>query len=763
MDGQIKGGVMKHKTHHPVSARQSRDGLYYLYYPRGWIIVAFLLFSTIVTAQEQTPLSEFPIGSTIGNKLIRTNQIIYDRYAESGMNMIEQYASDATQSLLAPYDLCAANPDSDTDYIYHYSTAYYSKWEAEQDTLAPYVGVKHRDSLGNAIGDTATWKNIKCWSTKGLTSARDSLVYGPHYHQEKWYRRWMYMDRYDLKYIPRYRMALQRNDPSLNEEEDVCRIYVSVRHAPLINGVWNDSVYDHILKEPITLKVSDFPQDGSFKDFYFSNDPNLRWYQYPPEYRESSNYDNLRNPAEPCTVWVDIYGNNGVEFRVDWLRNDTKCDLYIDYIEIYDDFGWRQYLEDPGEISNQIKLYAQRYKTPEWSNIIYWIGSDEPFSLDAYTPIKTVAALLDSVNAPPLMIHFYPYWEIFMNADSHLVRYYNTVQPEQLNIHFFPFLAGYSSPRFEDWEAFRKQLQISYSLTKEKGFWYKAQNFGYDVGNNQWLIWRQPNPFEQNSEIMLALAHGIKGLVISHFDSFPGDYQGTPYTLQGLIKNDPPTFTRTELFYFFKDIIIPRLKGKLGTTLMKLSYTGNFLKLQYSIPTQPQPVSYDYLTLGLGQPAEEMNWHCGFFDRPQHPDDKYFMLANLIVTEEKSISVKILTSDPYPLNYSFRNVEGLFDTTIQAPNYLIKQLDYPPGEGYLYEFAPVIKYGGRLIYSEATQPGMILYDDMIIESGAVLTINGTYTSKGNITVKSGGIINGSNGKIQFVAGKKLITHLTQRV
>jgi hypothetical protein len=80
----------------------------------------------------------------------------------------------------------------------------------------------------------------------------------------------------------------------------------------------------------------------------------------------------------------------------------------------------------------------------------------------------------------------------------------------------------------------------------------------------------------------------------------------------------------------------------------------------------------------------------------------------------------------------------------------------PAGEGRLYRVAPVVKYGGRLLYSESTQPGMILYDDMIIESGAVLTINGIYSSKGNITIKNGGIINGSNGKIQFVDGKKLI-------
>jgi hypothetical protein len=82
-------------------------------------------------------------------------------------------------------------------------------------------------------------------------------------------------------------------------------------------------------------------------------------------------------------------------------------------------------------------------------------------------------------------------------------------------------------------------------------------------------------------------------------------------------------------------------------------------------------------------------------------------------------------------------------------------MQFPPGEGYLYELAPVIKYGGRLLYSEATQPEMILSDDMTIENGAILTISGTYYAEANITIKNGSIIKGNNGKIQFAEGKRL--------
>lgn len=46
---------------------------------------------------------------------------------------------------------------------------------------------------------------------------------------------------------------------------------------------------------------------------------------------------------------------------------------------------------------------------------------------------------------------------------------------------------------------------------------------------------------------------------------------------------------------------------------------------------------------------------------------------------------------------------------------------------------------------------------MTIENGAILTVNGTYNAKANITLKAGGkIIAGTNGKIIFDAGKKLI-------
>ncbi|MCW9065850.1 MAG: hypothetical protein OQJ78_06085 [Ignavibacteriaceae bacterium] len=577
--------------------------LNFLFYKGRKIIITLLFFSATVPAQQQTP-QEFPIGSTFGYEH-RTNQTYHQIYDQTGFNRIEQDARQSTSQFLTDYNLGAVNMKGINDYVYHYSSSYYSKWEAEVDTVAPYIGAKHK------FGKWARWKDTDtlCWSTEEMTEAGDSLVYGPHYHQEKWYRRWLYddpnmSDKYDVRFITRYNMALVINDPSLQPNEEICRITVIVRHAPVINGHWDgETVVDDTLKETKTLYASDFQPYGQFKPIYFSNVLSERWYKYPPEFQSPLD-DKLNYPAPPCTVWVDNNGNNGVEFRLEWLGN-TKCDLYIDNIEVYDDFGWKDYIEEPFITTQNIIQYAEQYADSfsTWNiNLANWMGCDEPSSIDSYIPLRIVDSLLKDIGAPRLMVHFYPQWYITVNSDSQLVRYYKMAQPDILNIHFFPFNSWNPTPTFGDWEAYRKQLQISATLTGEKGFWYKAQNFGYWSDNGYWSGYRQPTPDEHNAEIMLALAHGIKGLIFSHFDSFRSydDINNQWYTLMGFIGTESTNYDTTALWYLVRDNIVPRLKGKLGKTLMSLDYTGDFLQLQHVYNQQnPNNVTYDYLTLEL--------------------------------------------------------------------------------------------------------------------------------------------------------------------
>ena len=108
--------------------------------------------------------------------------------------------------------------------------------------------------------------------------------------------------------------------------------------------------------------------------------------------------------------------------------------------------------------------------------------------------------------------------------------------------------------------------------------------------------------------------------------------------------------------------------------------------------------------------------------------------------------------------YTNWNVTNFIENTKQTiVNSGYVTMPHIPGEARLFKVYPVLKDGGKLSVSETTHPNDILLSDMTIESGATLTVNGTYYAKANITVKSGGkIVAGTNGSIVFDAGKKLI-------
>ena len=117
-----------------------------------------------------------------------------------------------------------------------------------------------------------------------------------------------------------------------------------------------------------------------------------------------------------------------------------------------------------------------------------------------------------------------------------------------------------------------------------------------------------------------------------------------------------------------------------------------------------------------------------------------------------------ISLDKTGTGYTNYNVTNFIENTKQTiVNSGYVTIPHIPGEARLFKVYPVLKDGGSLVVSETTHPNDILLGDMSIESGATLTINGTYNAKANITVKSGGkIIAGQNASINFDPGKKLI-------
>lgn len=450
-------------------------------------LLALFFFYLDVFAQEQTSSQKFPLGAFLGSSH-KTDPLLYQSFSEAGMNTVVQYADENTHNLLEDFELIASNQKDKTDYIAYYATAYYSKWNAEQNQLdLDKAGVKHK------YGQIAEWQGDTCWSTIGLTSPADSLIYGPHYHQEKRYKRWYegYNAYANLTYTPRYRMALQYNPELVNPDEEVCKLTIRVRHAKFVNGVWTGEVPNDTLKGPYTLKVSDFPSDGSFKYFYADDD--TLWYQYPQEFWTSSSKGNYETPLPGQTItYNDMGPMNGVEFLVNWLRDDDLCTLYIDEIEVYDNDGWNRYVDDPISVIDTIASYTFQYSA--WPNLKYWYSHDEPYSQDAYIPMHIVDSLVQSFGGSPLITEFYPYWNITVNGDSQLVKYYNTVKPEKLMIDYYPMSAAYNVVRWEDLESTRQQFQIAHSL--QSGFWNVTQGYGISLGKNELSDWRKPDSMD---------------------------------------------------------------------------------------------------------------------------------------------------------------------------------------------------------------------------------------------------------------------------
>lgn len=366
-------------------------------------LVIAILFSCTANAQQQFPIGTFKTqfeGPTFNG--YRYNPALYDTFVSSGMNWFYYHIDDGTKQLLKSRNInnvIGGNNDGPQELIKHYGSSHYSKWQAEENqTNANSIGVKHK------YGDTATWKGVNCWSSKGLTSAKDSLMYGPHYYQEKIYHRYYYnpwQERRDIQYIARFSMALDYDSQLVSQNEKVCVIKVVNRYNKytLISpDNWrDDGVFDSVFRVD-TLTVSRFNNNGTFRFLKFEERPN-DYYMYDTS-KYSAGYGKPSNPllrnsiaTSEQAMYLDVEAGTGIQFCVDWLRNDTLCTLYIDFAEVFDVNGWKNYIEDPGGISDSIKAYANA-QVLNFPNLKYFEGGTEQASIDCIIPHKIVDSLV---------------------------------------------------------------------------------------------------------------------------------------------------------------------------------------------------------------------------------------------------------------------------------------------------------------------------------------------------------------------------------
>lgn len=362
----------------------------------AFVIISILLitFSSIAQNNPQT----FPMGAFMG---CCPTQEMMDSYDNSGMNWIELQARANTKDFLEKYSVVAYNQAA-TDWIHHYATGYYSKWESEENQTNFYkVGVKHKLKNGVTVGQSADWYGTSCWSTLTLSDPADSLIYGPHYYQAKTYRRWFYDYNIPVQYTARFNMALDIAQTA-NQNDPVCEIKVVYRYADKNNTTIK---YEDVLQSRI-LRVSDFPQGGNFQTFDFGTT-----YEYDIDIFPTDQSSQIGSNNYLYTDWLT---DTGIEFCVNWLGNPDVGTLYVDYAEVFDNRGWHDYIQNPGRVTDSILAYVQRYS--DWLNIKYWYVHDEPHSIDAFEPIKIVDEIVRNHGGAPLITHF---WEanVVKNGD----------------------------------------------------------------------------------------------------------------------------------------------------------------------------------------------------------------------------------------------------------------------------------------------------------------------------------------------------------
>ncbi|NWF90944.1 MAG: hypothetical protein HXY50_15975, partial [Ignavibacteriaceae bacterium] len=696
----------------------------------------YLVFVTLVTIMltKNAIAQNFPLGAFVGNPDYRSSSETWQKISELGVNTVVQHANPVTKPFIDQYnlDLFAQNEDNANEKITYYSRGYYKKWEAERNIYALLeTGIKHEVYPGTEIhkGAVETYLNQTCWTTGNLSEPIPQLIYGPHYRQDKFYRLSLY-NTLQIHYNARFKLALT-NTNGLNPNTEVCRLSVVLTYRLIVNGEVQNPHVEAPLGNEVTLKVSDFVQNGFIEK--------IVEYNYPSYFQNTTNPE-VEGPVQSDEiVYDDGYPGTGIEFRVNWYGVGK---LYVDYVEVYDyDIG-RLLIQQSAIVSQEIRNYALGFNN--WNNLKYWYAADEPQTLDQYEPMRIVNSILNAPPSyPPLIAAFNPTWDGDMNGDKTISKFIELNQPQKLMVDYYPFWVG----KADDYGLYylRGRLQEAYDASKQRGlFYYVAQGFGELNPQNpsQYKNWRKPNNSQLNASVMLALSHGANGIFFWNYWSYHNarwfdglvDLYGNPTTLYNYIKNS----------------LAPRLHGILGNTLLNLNYTSdyiNYAKLDQFV---------DFLKIIPN--GSDTNWHAGLLVDKNDQINKHFLLVNLNTTSSKTARLSIKNNSDYP-NLRVRSFEDQsLDITVYPQNAEVTLPDQTlqAGDGKLYQVAPVVKYGGKLKTSETISQPISLLGELIVESGATLTISANYDIYKNITVNAGGSIIVTEGKqLKFYDGAYL--------
>ena len=731
-----------------------------------FILVLLLVYS------NQFAQEKFTVGTFIASGYdTSTHYKNYQQVLDLGVNSIYQLAikninapnlpdQRSNLDLLSQFSTVWAANDSGTgtpyhkmnaewqnvDWISYFTSAKYMKWEAEGDPLfTGNVKISHEEeSALGTFGTSYTEGNISGWrSGNSATNTGRFLISGPNYWQ---YPRYTFTNvgwnSTPINYIASFNIKLGA-PPSTNVP--VCSLFVIMTNKDGIEHTLDSSLV--MSSQLNSTTYTPIPLNYNYS----------RWI-----YTQSTEEKNYTLPG---SFFIDSDGpgynlGSTIEFKVQWLGN---IELLVDYIEVYDQMIWDRYFsQHPERVIDSIITYDQEFSQNSnfYSKLKYYYTMDEPHSVDGYTPLRKVQEILDdpanNIQAD-LLTHWYPEWNNIRDGDPSWPPYIALAHPKKVMFWFAPFTNDENRIPYErDKTLFFSHFMLQNAFLADSNFFVSAQAFGSKEGSiyEHWML---PDTSELSAETMLSLAHGCKGIFYETYYTYGNINE---LHAEGLV--DYPIgdyYPPRDIWYKVKDLT-SRLNSELGDNLMKLNYTGEFLMLRKNVwETGFSGEFYDDY-LKLNSENVTCNFHTGFFTKDGFDDNDYyyFLLTNQLTTNPTNVNITVKPKTLGFTNYRFRNIEPEYNFDITFKDSTTQTLNnFPAGEGYLFQVAPVVKYGGKLVYSEDVGDDMVLLDDMTIESGATLTVYGNYYAKANITVRNGGKIeNYENGKIIFDLGKMLI-------
>jgi hypothetical protein len=684
-----------------------------------FLLISFLMSFTSVKSQND----KFPIGLFSANSadpsITSTSTAYYNLMKELGANWLiiqpdtatkQRYKTDGINIISLKDEKVNEIPN----YIYHYTGGYYKKWCAK-DGIPPSnkTGLKQHSTVGTLVGNY--WTSIN-------TQTLGVLLDGPNYRQDKIYRNGI--DQYaglPIVYTVKIRYKLDEIEVPPLKEKDVCKIFVEYKYDK-----------DGPLTKPLKT------------EFITTNDATGEFLEKTFTYNLSYFTDTYGDGAQKLIENGDIgdFNDNGpghgLNIELDYL-GESK--IYIDYIEVYDNQIGVVIRDEPSTVSSNINDYITAMSSRLPSTFKYWYSLDEPQTIDNYYPYNFVNNILkNTLSSKPIITTYYPTWGGIRNGDSAITKFIEEVEVDQFMYYYYPIF-------LKHWDTVYKvngsiiELNVARAILQQAhlsspNFWYTVQAHGF-INKGNWDK-RTPHPNELSAQVMLGLAHGAKGIFYYNFYSYQS---GTSEHFSLLDLN----YNRSDRFIIIRDELKPRFEGEFGRTLLNLDYTGDFIRYYRSLPLVEATVEFpenNYLTISEAMPStHSFNYHIGLMEETNKPDNKHFLIANLICPPGYNRTARLTISDDYNFtNIGIKNIGESYSNTFNGNNQFQFDLIIPPGDGYLFQVAPVLKYGGNLVYDDTVNAAITLSEPMTIKPNADLVVEALYNIASDIYVEDGGTV-----------------------